>query len=117
MPLLLLDSELDVLIQFEAPDHVLAALHEQWARLLHEPEREIFVAQVTRRLLPVLLDCLDWDLKTPTPAQISFATSVAKQLGIDLPADVLQRRSAMGEFLDSYGPIRRRARYTQGQRA
>ncbi|MDX5516898.1 hypothetical protein [Stenotrophomonas sp. RG-453] len=101
MALLLIDPDYDLLLDLGAPAGVLESLHEQWLRLAHNPEREEFAARVAARLLPVLSDSLDWDLKPPTSAQISYAVSIARKLNLEIPAKVLQRRSDMGMFLDA----------------
>lgn len=101
MALLLIDPDYDLLLDLGAPPGLLEALQEQWQRLAYDPERQEFAAQISRRLLPVLSDCLDWDLKPPTSAQLSYAVSIARKLNIEIPAKVLQRRSDMGAFLDA----------------
>lgn len=101
MALLLIDPDYDLLLDLSAPAGVLESIHEQWLRLAHDPEREEFAARIAARLLPVLSDCLDWDLKPPTSAQVSYAVSLARKLNLEIPAKVLQRRSDMGAFLDT----------------
>jgi len=101
MALLLIDPDYDLLLDLDAPTGVTEAIHEQWMRLAHDPERDEFAARIAARLLPVLSDCLDWDLKPPTSAQVSFAVSLARKLNLEIPAKVLQRRSEMGAFLDA----------------
>lgn len=101
MALLLIDPDYDLLLDLEAPTGVLESIHDQWMRLAHDPERDEFAARIAARLLPVLTDCLDWDLKPPTSAQVSYAVSLARKLNLEIPAKVLQRRSEMGAFLDA----------------
>lgn len=101
MALLLIDPDYDLLLDLGASPGLLEAIQEQWERLAHDPERQEFAARISRRLLPVLSDCLDWDLKPPTSAQVSYAVSIARRLNIEIPAKVLQRRSDMGAFLDA----------------
>jgi len=107
MALLLIDPDFDLLIALDATPGMLESLREQWSRLQHDPERESFGARLGARFLPVLADCLDWDLKPPTSAQISFAVSIAKKLQLEIPSGVLQRRSDMADFLDQHCPILR----------
>lgn len=105
MALLLIDPDCDLLIALDAPPGLLESLQEQWTRLQHDPERESFGARLSGRVLPILADCLDWDLKQPTNAQISFAVSIAKKLQLEIPSGVLQRRSDMADFLDKHCPL------------
>jgi len=102
MALHLIDPDCDLLIALDATPGLLDSVQEQWSRLQHDPERESFGARLSGRILPVLADCLDWDLKPPTNAQISFAVSIAKKLQLEIPSGVLQRRSDMAEFLDQH---------------
>jgi len=101
MALLLIDPDYDLLLDLGAPSGLLESIQEQWLRLAHDPEREEFAARISARLLPVLSDCLDWDLKPPTSAQVSYAVSLARKLDLEIPAKVLQRRSDMSAFLDA----------------
>ncbi|WP_447785262.1 hypothetical protein [Stenotrophomonas bentonitica] len=103
MALLLIDPESDLLLHIELSPGGLAALAEQWTRLNPGSERDAFSARLGKRVAPVIADCLDWDLRPPTDAQINYAVGVAKKLHLEIPALVLQRRSAMGAFLDAHG--------------
>lgn len=47
----------------------------------------------------------DADLKPPTPAQVQYATDIARQLGIPLPPDALRFRGSMGEFIDRFAEV------------
>lgn len=107
MALLLIDPDYDLLIALDATPGLLESVQEQWSRLRHDPERESFGARLSERVLPILADCLDWDLKPPTSAQISFAVSIAKKLQLEIPSGVLQRRSDMADFLDTHCPLLR----------
>lgn len=65
MALLLIDPDCDLLIALDATSGLLDSLKEQWSRLQHDPERESFGTRLSGRILPILADCLDWDLKPP----------------------------------------------------
>lgn len=58
------------------------------------------------RLVNHLLELVDPDLKPPTDKQLAYALSMAKNLGISVPAEALRFRGSMSEFLrrfaDSY---------------
>ena len=105
MALLLIDPDCDLLIALDATPGLLDSLQEQWTRLNYDPERESFGARLSVRVLPIVADCLDWDLKPPTSAQISYAVSIARKLQLEIPSEVLQRRSDMTEFLDKHCPL------------
>lgn len=115
MALLLIDPDYDLLLDLGAPSGVLESLQEQWLRLAGDPEREELAARIGARLLPVLSDCLDWDLKPPTSAQVSYAVSLARKLNLEIPARVLQRRSDMGAFLDTNADLIIGSKRTRGR--
>ncbi len=103
MPLLLIDADLDLLVEVPMTPDARDALTLQCRRLADERSRSSFEQRLGDQLAPALTDCLDWDLKPPSSAQITFATSIARQLGVDLPADVLRLRGAMNAYLDKHG--------------
>jgi hypothetical protein len=57
-----------------------------------------------------LNECLDADLKPPTAAQLRYATSIARELGIALPSEALRYRGPMAEFIDRFADAFRRKR-------
>src|SRR5262245_15923813 len=103
MSLLLIDVELDLLVELPVAGDLEATLATQWERLRDDTAKDAFARRMASRLVSVVIECLDWDLKPPTPAQITFATSIARQLNVDLPGEVLRHRGAMNAFLDQYG--------------
>lgn len=100
MSLLLVDTKTDLLIEIRATPAVLETLSTQWARLKEDRERNVFGVRFGAQLAIALGESVDWDLKPPTPAQVAYATGIAKALRIALPGDVLRYRGQMNEFLD-----------------
>lgn len=49
-----------------------------------------------------LAQCLDSDLQPPTSTQMAYATSIARELGVALPAETLRFRGAMSDFIDRF---------------
>lgn len=103
MALLLIDVELDLLVELPIASDLEATLAAQWERLRDEASKDAFARRMASRMTSVVTECLDWDLKPPTPAQVTFATSIARQLNVNLPGDVLRQRGAMNAFLDQHG--------------
>ncbi len=66
-----------------------------------------------------LAECLDADLKPPTEAQLRYATSIARELGIALPSEALRYRGSMAEFIGRFVDAFRQKRcaYRRGQSA
>ena len=56
--------------------------------------------------------CLDTDLQPPTAAQMQYATSIARELGISLPCEVLRFRGTMADFIDRFADALRAKRET-----
>lgn len=108
MPLMLLDVGLDLYAEVPLAPEFSDVLTKQWDRLPDDAAKDAFAARIAARLGPIITDCVDWDLKPPSPAQVTYATALARQLGIDIPRDVLRFRNAMNEFLDTHGASARR---------
>lgn len=102
MPLLLVDMQSDLLIEIPVAEPLAEALDIQWERLFDEAARNAFGARFGLRLELALGESLDWDLRAPTPAQINYATAIARALGVALPGEVLRYRGQMNEFLDRH---------------
>lgn len=49
-----------------------------------------------------LVECLDPDLKPPTPAQVVYATDIARVLGVALPFEALRYRGDMAAFIERH---------------
>ena len=45
---------------------------------------------------------LDYDLRPPSQAQIQYAVAIPRREGLEIPADVLKKKVAMGKFLDQH---------------
>lgn len=102
MPLLLVDMQSDLLIEIPVAEPLAEALNIQWERLPDEAARNAFGARFGPRLEHALGESLDWDLRAPTPAQVTYATAISRALGVALPSEVLRYRGQMNEFLDSH---------------
>lgn len=47
-------------------------------------------------------ESMDWDLKEPTSAQLSYAVLISRKLDIEIPPDALQNRFHMALFIDTH---------------
>lgn len=101
MPLLLVEPDQDVVVALPVEPQVVDALVAHCQR-----GDEARIGRVAHRLAqaiaPVVEMYIDWDLRPPTKAQIHYAVALARTHGVELPADVLRQRQAMGKFLDQY---------------
>jgi hypothetical protein len=92
----------DLLIEIPVTEPLAQALELQWGRLSDEAARNAFGARFGPHLALALGESLDWDLRAPTPAQVTYATAISKALGLVLPSEVLRYRGHMNEFLDRH---------------
>jgi len=69
---------------------------------------------VGRRIVDLITALLEGELLPPTEKQLKYAVSIARELSLELPADVLQYRDAMAVFLGTYAEqYRRRKGYVR----
>lgn len=107
--------DVEMWIDIELPKAAGEALDQQWERIKDSDEgQDRFRERLSGKIPAALAECLDWDLRPPTDAQINFATGLARQLGLALPAEVLTRRDAMARFLDEHAGNARSSRTPGG---
>ena len=105
MALYLVDPALEMSIELPVSEPVERALAIQWERLQDGITRDNFCRRMAEQLNSIIPDSIDWDIKEPTPAQMSFALIISKQLGISLPSEAIRYRGHMHQFLEEYAPI------------
>jgi hypothetical protein len=105
---IVLDEEGDISIPLDEP--IQEAWMLQYDRAFHSDSIDSFRARLAQCFAVSLTQCLDLDLKPPTPAQVQYATDIARQLGIPLPPEALRFRGAMGEFIDRFAELFRQKR-------
>lgn len=108
---LVLDEDGDIPIPLDDP--IQEAWMLQYHRALHSGSIDTFRARLAQCFAVSLTECLDADLKPPTPAQVQYATDIARQLGIPLPPEALRFRGPMGEFIDRFSEALRQKRRGQ----
>jgi hypothetical protein len=102
MPLILLHPAVDLALELYVPQALEDAIAVQWERIQEGRVRQTYIRALESRLEDLLRDCLDWDLKEPTAAQIAFAKVVAQRLGIVIPPEALKFRFHMAMFLEEH---------------
>lgn len=105
MALFLVDPTLQLSIELPISITTEQALAAQLERQKDGNDGYGFGVRITNSIGKAILDALDWDLKEPTAAQVSYAMAIAKQLDIPLPHDALKYRGKMDEYLEAYSPI------------
>ncbi len=100
--LFLVAPAIDLSLELPVSEHIEQAFAIQWERLTDRKVRDAFCHRLATQLDTLLPEALDWDIKAPTQAQVSFALVISKGLGVSLPSEVLRYRGHMHEFLDRY---------------
>jgi hypothetical protein len=104
---------LDMSIELFLSDQLERAVALQWERLKDRDARDAFTRRIATQLEALLPDAIDWDIKEPTPAQISYAMAISKELSVAIPPDALRLRGEMHAFLEAHVP---QARAKWGQK-
>jgi hypothetical protein len=78
------------------------AIALQWERIHKRTVRDTYVKALEDRLESLLRDCLDWDLKPPTEAQVSYARVLAVRHGVSVPSEALSYRFHMAMFIEAW---------------
>ncbi|PZO07990.1 MAG: hypothetical protein DCF27_09490 [Lysobacteraceae bacterium] len=102
MPLLLVHPGVDLTLELYVSPALEEALALQWERVRKRTVRDTYVKALEYRLQNLLSDCLDWDLKPPTEAQISYATLLGARHGVSVPSEALSYRFHMAMFLEAW---------------
>ena len=74
----------------------------QWERVKDKAIRQTFVRKLEKQLERLIVECMDWDLKEPTPAQVSYAALISRKLNIPIPSEAEKYRFHMALFIDAY---------------
>jgi hypothetical protein len=107
MPLFLVDPSLGISLEIDVPEETEHALRLQWERTADADRRRSFCRRLELQLESLIPELLDWDIKAPTPAQLSFATSISRKLGVPLPVAAIRFRGEMTNFLEEHAPLMR----------
>lgn len=92
----------DTSIPIPLDNYVLEAWILQYVRALHSGRMESLMDRLAVSFATSLAECLDADLKRPSDAKVQYATSIARELGIALPAEALRFRGPMDDFIDRF---------------
>lgn len=102
MTLYLVDPSLELSIELNVSEPVERALALQWERLKDQTKRDAFCRRIALQLSSLIPDSIDWDIKEPTPAQLSYAVVLAKELDVAVPPEAIRYRGHMHAFLETY---------------
>lgn len=102
MPLLLVHPSVDLTLELYVSPALEEAIALQWERVRKRTVRDTYVKALEYRLENLLKDCLDWDLKPPTEAQVSYATLLAARHSVSVPSEALSYRFHMAMFIEAW---------------
>jgi hypothetical protein len=102
MPLLLVHPAVDLTLELYVSPALEEAIALQWERVRKRTVRDTYVKALEYRLQDLLRECLDWDLKPPTEAQVAYATVLAARHGVSVPSEALNYRFHMAMFLETW---------------
>ncbi|MBB1059268.1 hypothetical protein H4F98_01635 [Lysobacter spongiae] len=100
-------------LELYVSDRLEEALTIQYERIKDRNVRDTFVRKLEKQLDRLLAESIDWDIKQPTDAQLSYATLIAKQMGIPLPVEARKYRFHTAMFLETYASRIREAPDTE----
>lgn len=106
---LVLDGETEIPIPVD--DCLQEAWQLQYDRAYYAGRIEGFQERLAACFALSLAECLDADLKPPTDAQLRYATSIARELGVPLPSEALRFRGSMAEFIARFAEQLREKRW------
>ena len=102
MPLLLVHPAVDLTLELYVSPALEEAIALQWERVRKRTVRDTYVKALEYRLQDLLRECLDWDLKPPTEAQVAYAMVLAARHGVSVPSEALSYRFHMAMFLEAW---------------
>lgn len=107
MALYLVNPGVDLTLELFVAPNMEEAVCIQWERIKDRAIRQTFVRKLEKQLESLLADCMDWDLKEPTPAQLSYAVIISRKLDISVPSEAMKYRFHMALFIDTYSSVYR----------
>jgi hypothetical protein len=102
------DHEIALPLQFEA--HVEEMLIHLMDLSADSPGRDRTRSELASRIVDAITSMLESNVIPPSEKQVKYAVAIARELSLHLPADVLQHRDAMTQFLANHADTYRRSR-------
>jgi hypothetical protein len=105
------DSEFELALPFE--EHIEDRIFKVISRIDPPVTAERGRNDFARRVVELITALLEGELLPPTDKQLKYAVAIARELSLELPAEVLQYREAMTVFLGTHAEqYRRRKGYS-----
>ena len=100
------DSEFELALPFE--EHIEDRLFRVVSKAEPPTAAERGRNDLARRIVDLITALLEGELLPPTDKQLKYAVAIARELSLELPAEVLQYREAMTVFLGTHAEQYRR---------
>lgn len=81
---------------------LMEAIRLQFQRSTCQVEQELLITSMSEAIAAAIYGLIDDDLHPPLQQQITLVTEIARELNIDLPADVLRFKGASDVFASRY---------------
>lgn len=101
MALYLVNPSVDLTLELYISPAMEEAICIQWERAKDRAIRQTLVRKLEKQLERLILECMDWDLKEPTPAQTSYAALISKKLAVPIPSEAMKYRFHMALFIET----------------
>ena len=102
MALYLVNPGVDLTLELYIAPAMEEAICIQWERVKDKAIRQTFVRKLEKQLERLIAECMDWDLKEPTPAKASYAALISRKLDVPIPSEAMKYRFHMALFIDTY---------------
>lgn len=102
MALYLVNPGVDLTLELYIAPAMEEAICIQWERIRDKAIQQTFVRKLEKQLERLVVECMDWDLKEPTPAQASYAALISRKLDVSIPSEAMKYRFHMALFIDTY---------------
>ena len=102
MALYLVNPGVDLTLELYIAPAMEEAICIQWERVNDKAIRQTFVRKLEKQLERLVVECMDWDLKEPTPAQAAYAALISRKLDVSIPSEAMKYRFHMALFIDTY---------------
>lgn len=86
-------------LEVQVPESTIEALRRQYRLGVGQGDEAEFNRRLAAEMEQLLLRVSNWRLREPTAAQLAYAISICRQLGISLPEEAAGSRGEMQKFI------------------
>mgnify|MGYP005757132873 CR=1 FL=1 len=112
MPISLCSETPSLTIDLDVGSDVILALASAIERSDRLHGADAFRRKLAQAITEAVGKTLPWELQPPSSAQLSFAASISRRLGVEIPVDAARFRGAMHEFISAHAELMEGDGYT-----